>query len=643
MRRLPLVLACSVAALAAALSGSAGASNSLSFGNNVDPSLVSTINGASASQNNTNGQYHVLVFGGPGLNAQGSSYGGWRNQLAGQGAYSATLTPAQIAQLSTSKDVQYVAPDVPMAPTGKLSSGISAAQLATFYPQIDGATGLWQNGVTGSGVGIAVIDSGVTPRADFGSRLVQVQLPTQDGTQLNDSVGHGSVVAGVAAGQSADGKYIGIAPGATVYAINVARADGVYTSDVIAGLNWVLQNAKQDNIDVVNLSLSQTTPSSYFTNALDAAVDQLWRAGIVVVASSGNFGADSEKFAPANDPWVITVGASDTHDTLDTSDDTLADFSSYGLTLDGFSKPEIVAPGRHIVGPIPGSSTIAQSAPPDHLVGSGQDNYVKISGTSFSAPQVAGAAALLLQLKKNLSPDQVKWVLTQSERALPGSAAGALDLSAIANNAAHPGNANGGVHWSNFAHAGENTNDFLNALGYNQAQQDMLNAAAKDVQAQTSCLKAAAAAAAALLKPKSPVPAGPYGDCAHHLEDAAATWDKAANEWAAAGRPQNASPAEKSAATDWQNAAAAWTKAGNPANASADASTASAAWDHAATWDSAAWDSAAWDSAAWDRSAAWDSAAWDKAATWDHSAAWDSAAWDSAAWDSAAWDSAAWD
>ena len=294
---------------------------------------------------------------------------------------------------------------------------------------------------------------------------MQVQLPTQNGTALNDTVGHGSAVAGVAAGQSPDGQYIGVAPGATVYAINVARSDGVYTSDVIAGLMWVLQNAKADNIGVVNLSLSQTTPSSYYTNTLDSVVDMLWKQGIVVVAAAGNFGPNTEDFAPANDPWVITVGAADSNDTLTTSDDTLADFSSYGITPDGFSKPEIVAPGRHIVTTIPGDSTIAQSAPPGYLVGTGENNYVKISGTSFSAPQVTGAVALILQQHPNLNPDQIKAILTQSESPLAGSNAGALNLSNIASSIAHPGNSNGGYRWSNWAHPGENTNDFLTSLG----------------------------------------------------------------------------------------------------------------------------------------------------------------------------------
>src|SRR3954451_14207476 len=134
MRRYASLLVCTVAALAVALSGSATASNGPSFGTNVDPSLVSTINGDSGE---SNGKYHVIVFGSPTLQAPDG--GGWRNQLAGVGAVSATLTAAQIAQLSLTKGVQYVAPDVPMAPTGHAAAAVSAAELATLYPQTDGA------------------------------------------------------------------------------------------------------------------------------------------------------------------------------------------------------------------------------------------------------------------------------------------------------------------------------------------------------------------------------------------------------------------------------------------------------------------------------------------------------------------------
>ena len=118
-----------------------------------------------------------------------------------------------------------------------------------------------------------------SPRvADLGSRVVQVALPGQDPASLDDGYGHGTFVAGVSAGLSADGKHVGLAPGSTVYAINVSRPDGVRSSDVIAALFWVLQNAKAKNIAVVNLSLSETTPSSYRTSPLDSVVELLWRA-----------------------------------------------------------------------------------------------------------------------------------------------------------------------------------------------------------------------------------------------------------------------------------------------------------------------------------------------------------------------------
>ena len=293
-----------VVALAGSTGAGAGPGNGNGWGQNVDPELVQAVTADSSSSNGT-ARYHVLVFG-AGLGDPKSAPSGirWRNDLDVVGGSSATLTGDQVAQLAAQQGVQYITVDEPVGPAGGTSTaGPSASALATLYPQIDGATGLWAGGSTGSGVGIAIIDSGVTPRQDFGSRLVQVQLPAQDGTQSVDTVGHGSAVAGVAAGSSPDGKYVGVAPGATVYAINVARGDGVYTSDVIAGLGWVLQNAKQNNIGVVNLSLTQVQPSSYLTNALDAAVEQLWKQGIVVVVSAGNSAPTRRHSHPRTIRW----------------------------------------------------------------------------------------------------------------------------------------------------------------------------------------------------------------------------------------------------------------------------------------------------------------------------------------------------
>src|SRR5207253_1184897 len=183
--------------------------------------------------------------------------------------------------------------------------------------------------------GVAVIDSGVTQVADFGSRVTQVPLSGQTGS-LDDSYGHGTFVASVAAGKSADGAYVGIAPGSSIYAVNVNNNGSVHSSDIISGLTWVAGHAKANNIRVVNLSLAETTSSSYKTRALDQAVEAIWKLGIVVVVSAGNGGPNSMYYAPGNDPFVITVGASDPNDTIASADDGLASFSSSGTTPDGF-------------------------------------------------------------------------------------------------------------------------------------------------------------------------------------------------------------------------------------------------------------------------------------------------------------------
>jgi serine protease AprX len=203
-----------------------------------------------------------------------------------------------------------------------------------------------------------------------------------------------------------------------------------------------LANATAKNIRVVNVSLAETVTSSYLTSALDSAVEQLWRAGIVVVASSGNLGAGTMQYAPANDPFVITVGATDTNSTAATADDFVASFSSSGTTGDGFVKPELLAPGRRIAALLPIATTLGAAAPVANVVASG---YATMSGTSFSAPQVSGAAVLLLQQHPTWTPDQVKWVLAQTARPVTGVTMGALDLAAAMNFSAAPGSANAGI------------------------------------------------------------------------------------------------------------------------------------------------------------------------------------------------------
>jgi serine protease AprX len=404
-------------------------------GPKVDDALAAVADSALSGQDT---ELHVIVFGTEGKSGKPKLK--LKHDLALIDAQAGTVSVDDLDALADDEDVSYVALDAPVVATAA-GAPVSYPSLANLYPTVDGTETAWSLGYTGAGVGIAVIDSGATAAPDFGSRLTQVLLQGQ--TTSVDVNGHGTFVSSVLAGASADGRYVGIAPGASVYAVDVATSTGtVYSSDVIVGLDWVAANAAANKIRVVSISLSDTAAGSYLTSALDAAVERLWQAGIVVVASAGNLGPDSMLYAPGNDPFAITVGATDTAGTAATADDVVASFSSSGLTQDGFAKPELLAPGRRIAGLLPAATALGQQAPAANIVAPG---YATMSGTSFSAPQVAGATALLLQAHPEWSPDQVKWVLAGTTRAVLGSTSGALDVAAAIKFTGAPGLANVGV------------------------------------------------------------------------------------------------------------------------------------------------------------------------------------------------------
>jgi serine protease AprX len=194
------------------------------------------------------------------------------------------------------------------------------------------------------------------------------------------------------------------------------------TSDVIAAADWILANKAQYGIRVANFSLHSSVANSFMYDPLDKAVERLWFNGVVVVAAAGNYGypdrASGVPFAPGNDPFVITVGASDTGKSVATNDDVAAPWSAWGYTLDGFAKPDIAAPGRFMVGPVPVTSTL-YSERPDHVVDPG---YMELSGTSFAAPIVSGISALILGQHPSFTPDQVKGALMLGAKPLPSAA-----------------------------------------------------------------------------------------------------------------------------------------------------------------------------------------------------------------------------
>jgi serine protease AprX len=405
------------------------------YGGKVDALLAAIAASGSVTLDT---QLKVIVFGNEDPGTPGRLR--VRRPLGLIGGSSGFVTVRDLIALASERGIKRIALDVPMQST-TVGVPVSFPALATQYQAVDGIQAAWSRGYTGEGVGVAVIDSGSTAAADFGTRLTSVILPGQ--TSSVDTYGHGTFVSSVLAGASTSGQYVGVAPGTNVYAIDAQSTNGaVYSSDVIAGLNWVLANAAAKNIRVVNISLAETVTSSYLTSALDSAAEQLWRAGVVVVASAGNLGPGTMQYAPANDPFVITVGATDTNNTAATTDDFLASFSSAGTTPDGFVKPELLAPGRRITALLPATTTLGTAAPLANILAPG---YASMSGTSFAAPQVAGAAALLLQQHPTWTPDQVKWVLGQTTRPVTGVATGALDLAAAMNFAAAPGSANVGI------------------------------------------------------------------------------------------------------------------------------------------------------------------------------------------------------
>jgi serine protease AprX len=322
---------------------------------------------------------------------------------------SATVSGAQLIELANSKKILTITPDLPTVPTdfSNTQAWPDAAQLTQY----------WSHASDIHAPTIAFIDSGIeASNPGFGGR-VQTSVNLYSGAGQNsdgDGFGHGTFTAGVAAG-AADG-HAGGAPDANIVELDVLDDNGGgSTSDLIAACDWIQQNKAQYGIKVVNISVIASQNSTFMFDPLDKAVEKLWLNGLTVVTSAGNFANDGaqsgEPFAPANDPFVITVGASDTNNTADTSDDFAAPWTAWGPTNDGFMKPEISAPGRALVGPVPAAGSGMQNALPDRVT---EPGYMWMSGTSFAAPVVSAAAAYVLAVHPDWTPDQVKGALMVS-------------------------------------------------------------------------------------------------------------------------------------------------------------------------------------------------------------------------------------
>ncbi|MBA2304480.1 MAG: S8 family peptidase [Acidobacteria bacterium] len=348
----------------------------------------------------------------------------------------AELPNAQLKKLAQHPAVERLDHD---RPTSSLMATASA---------IVGARTVQQSyGLDGAGVGVAVIDSGVTAWHDDltyegsnaavpvngGQRVSAFVDFVNDASQPYDDNGHGTHVSGIIAGNGYDsrGSRSGIAPASHIMSLKVLNAQGRgVISDVIAALDYAVVNRVAHNIRVINLSVGAAVTTSYQTDPLTIAAKRAVDAGIVVVTAAGNLGrnqAGAPQYggitAPGNAPWVLTVGAFSHQGTLNRRDDSIAPYSSRGpAAIDYAAKPDITAPGTGIVSLSDPSSTFYRTKSAYLLNGSirtAYKPYLSLTGTSMAAPVVSGTVALMIQANPNLTPNLVKAILQYTAQVNP--------------------------------------------------------------------------------------------------------------------------------------------------------------------------------------------------------------------------------
>jgi serine protease AprX len=340
--------------------------------------------------------------------------------------------PSVLQTLRSLPGVEAVSRDLRVVPSMVVSDrAMGADQARAARAGLLGLGGV--PAVSGRGVGIAVVDSGIASHAALDGKVVAAVSFVTGDPSTEDGYGHGTHIAGLIAGSSSSGTTplyrSGIAPGAHLVNVRVLGRDGRgYTSDVIAGMQWVVANRARYGIRVMNLSLGHPVVESCIADPLCVAAERAVAAGLVVVASAGNAGKDEHGArvmgsisSPGNAPSVITVGALNTWASVARGDDTITTYSSRGPSqYDFFLKPDVVAPGNKIVSLEAAGSALAASYPDLHVAGRGRDAYTRMSGTSMAAGLVSGGVALLLESAPVLSPRQVKVTLQLTASPMPG-------------------------------------------------------------------------------------------------------------------------------------------------------------------------------------------------------------------------------
>ena len=348
-----------------------------------------------------------------------TTHGGYvTSELQVINSLGAVLPLDAVAGLQAEDGILAITPNGSVQMTGQGDS--SDPTPASDYPDLVGADLVWEQGVTGEGVTVAVVDTGLSNHPGLRNKVQGVRLNRiaawvdfVDGSNApQDPHGHGTHIAGIIANaqEGADGKWNGVAPGVRLVGVRVLDENGYSDyENVIQGIQWVIDNKDEYNIQVMNLSLVSNAEVPYWFDPLNEAVMQAWANGITVVVAAGNGGAEPMTIGvPGNNPYVITVGAfTDNHTPDDWSDDYLTPFSAAGPTLDAFTKPDVLAPGAHMVSTINKHSLLADEHPDSLLA----HKYFWMAGTSQASAVVSGLAALTLAENPDLTPDEVKYRL----------------------------------------------------------------------------------------------------------------------------------------------------------------------------------------------------------------------------------------
>ena len=531
----------------------------------------------------------------------------------------AVMPSAQVATLASDSWVETATPDGTLQLDSTIGSYDPTADIGSLYnsEQIAGVQTAWNQGATGQGIGVALIDTGVTRVRGLGGagqvwNGPDLSFDSQNPalTQL-DEFGHGTHMAGIIAGNDSYGaatnyvgntsQFTGVAPDSHVINVKAGDANGVVdVSQVLAAIDWVVQHRNDPgvNIRVLNLSFGTDSTQSYVLDPLAFAAETAWHDGIVVVASVGNGGNSTPSVNdPSNDPYLIAVGAADTQGTLTASDDTVASFSASGnLTR----TPDVVAPGVHIESLRDPGSEIDSAYGSIATVGS-PPRFFKGSGTSQAAAVVSGAAADLLSVHPSWTPDQVKYALTSSATHLSGQPATLQGNGEI--------NVGRAVNTSTLPLLSKQVFAPSTGLGSLEGSRGTLHVTSSGVT----------------LGGEQDI----FGNAFNSTAMAAAEADGAS--WAG-GTWNGASWGGASwAGTNWQGAS--W----------GGASWAGTSWA-GGTWAGASWGGASWGGATWG-GASWGGASWGgvigSGASWG-GASWGGASWGGASWAGTGWSSSSW-